>query len=263
MIHRSARVVPRTAASRRPSNSSRRMLSPYRSMSLMPRFFPPSPFSSSRNGPTGEFSSLFRLLDDYTDHVTRRFDDAFTGLNQNMTADFAPKFDVHETEEGYHLDGEVPGIEKDGLQIEFVDEKTLQISGRTERNFSSGTPSTSTEADDVVMTGAASEADAANNATVNSTSSEKPAETEASEGTETTKAVAPSAEASTPTTTQNSNNGRYWVTERSVGEFSRTFSFPAPINQEGVTARLKNGVLSITVPKKAAEEASVRRITIE
>ncbi|EED19149.1 heat shock protein, putative [Talaromyces stipitatus ATCC 10500] len=247
MIHRN---IPRTA-SRRLSNSSRGILTPRRTMSLMPRFSPPSPFFSNRNGPTGEFSSLFRLLDDYTDHVTRRFDDTFSELSRNMPTTFAPKFDIQETEEAYQLDGELPGIEKDAVQIEFVDENTLQIKGRTERNFSSGNPST--DAEDVTMTGAGSES---NTNAVGSASTEPPA----TEGSETTKAVANTSNA---TTTTNTGNGRYWVTERSVGEFSRTFCFPTPINQEAVKANLKNGVLSITVPKKVVEEPATRRIVIE
>jgi HSP20 family molecular chaperone IbpA len=227
----------------------------------MPRFFPPSPFFSNNGGPTGEFSSLFRLLDDYTDHVTRRFDDPFSDFSRNMTATFAPKFDLKETNEAYQLDGELPGIEKDALQLEFLDENTLQIKGRTERNFSSGTPSN--DAENVTMTGAGSESDVINNNTVDSAATQTAAESTSTEGAETTKAVAPTAEDSSPATMENASNGRYWVTERSVGEFSRTFSFPAPIDQETVKASLKNGVLSITVPKKVVEEPVSRRITIE
>jgi HSP20 family molecular chaperone IbpA len=178
-----------------------------------------------------------------------------------MTPTFAPKFDIKETAEAYQLDGEVPGIEKEALQLEFLDENTLQIKGRTERNFSSGNPSS--DAEDVTMTGAGSEPDVANNDTVDSASTQTLGETSATEDAEPTKAVAQTAETSSPAKTDNNGNGRYWVTERSVGEFSRTFSFPAPINQEAVKASLKNGVLSITVPKNVAEEAAARRITIE
>ncbi|KAI7975301.1 hypothetical protein EIK77_007430 [Talaromyces pinophilus] len=178
-----------------------------------------------------------------------------------MTSTFAPRFDLKETAEAYQLDGEVPGIEKEALQLEFLDENTLQIKGRTERNSSSGNPSS--DAEDVTMTGAGAEPEVTNNTTVDSASTQTPAETSATEGAETTKAVAQTAETSSPVTTENTGNGRYWVTERSVGEFSRTFSFPVPIDQEAVKASLKNGVLSITVPKKVVEEPAARRITIE
>ncbi|KAE8557501.1 hypothetical protein TMatcc_004956 [Talaromyces marneffei ATCC 18224] len=254
MIPRSAYTVPQSAASRRLSNSWGTLTS-RRSMSLMPRFFPPSPFSSNRSRPTGEFSSLFRLLDDYTDHVTRRFDDGpFADLSRNMTSTFAPKFDIKETDEAYQLDGEIPGIEKDAIELAFLDENTLQIKGRTERSFSSDTPSNAAE-DGANKTGAGSES--ADSASIN-----PPAETTTTKGAEPTKAVAQT-ETSSPATTENSGNGRYWATERSVGEFSRTFYFPAPVDQEAVKASLKNGVLSITVPKKVVEEPTARRINIE
>ncbi|KAH8690114.1 HSP20-like chaperone [Talaromyces proteolyticus] len=249
-------AAPKATASRRLSSSqpyhiTRRTITPQRSISIVPRsFFPPSQFTSSRGSHGGEFSSLFRLLDDYTDHITHRFNDSFfQGERPNQVTGFAPNFDIRETDDAYHLDGDVPGIEKDGLQIEFVDEKTLQIKGRTERSFSSGNPpaESTTTVTDVNM------GDAAEN------TNEPAAKTsDTTDATETTKAVAQPAES----TEVENNNERYWVSERSVGEFSRTFSFPSPIDQDAVKASLKNGVLSITVPKKVNEEA-VRRITIE
>jgi hypothetical protein len=53
---------------------------------------------------------------------------------------------------------------------------------------------------------------------------------------------------------------KFWVSERSIGEFSRTFSFPGRIDQEGVSANLTNGLLSITVPKAKKHES--RRIAV-
>ncbi|KAJ5390144.1 HSP20-like chaperone [Penicillium cataractarum] len=48
-----------------------------------------------------------------------------------------------------------------------------------------------------------------------------------------------------------SENGSWWVSERSVGDFRRTFNFPATIDQDHTQAHLKNGVLSLEVPKIA------------
>ena len=45
--------------------------------------------------------------------------------------------------------------------------------------------------------------------------------------------------------------GSWWVSERSVGDFRRTFNFPAAIDQDHTHAHLKNGVLSLEVPKSA------------
>ncbi|KIX06182.1 uncharacterized protein Z518_04156 [Rhinocladiella mackenziei CBS 650.93] len=53
-----------------------------------------------------------------------------------------------------------------------------------------------------------------------------------------------------------------WISERSVGEFARSFAFPCPVDQNKVKASLKNGVLNVVVPKM--EKASTtKRVTIE
>ena len=54
---------------------------------------------------------------------------------------------------------------------------------------------------------------------------------------------------------------KYWVSERSVGEFERRFSFPGRVELENVKASLKNGILSVVVPKVVAHQS--RRINIE
>ena len=46
----------------------------------------------------------------------------------------------------------------------------------------------------------------------------------------------------------------YWVSERSVGEFHRTFTFPDRVDRDGVKANLKNGILTVLVPKQLKKE---------
>ena len=53
---------------------------------------------------------------------------------------------------------------------------------------------------------------------------------------------------------------RFWRWERSVGEFSRVFSFPSRVDHDAVTATFNNGILSVTVPK--AKKMATRRIVI-
>lgn len=50
----------------------------------------------------------------------------------------------------------------------------------------------------------------------------------------------------------------WWCSERSVGEFRRSFRFPDSVDREGIDASLKDGVLSITVPKTAESSVSKR-----
>lgn len=47
----------------------------------------------------------------------------------------------------------------------------------------------------------------------------------------------------------------YFFSERSYGSFSRSFRLPPDADQEKVDAGLKDGLLTISVPKKAAKEA--------
>lgn len=56
-------------------------------------------------------------------------------------------------------------------------------------------------------------------------------------------------------------NHRFWVSERSVGEFQRTFSFPVRVDPDAVKASLKNGILSIFIPKAPA--SVTKKIIIE
>lgn len=55
--------------------------------------------------------------------------------------------------------------------------------------------------------------------------------------------------------------GRYWSTERSIGHFSRTFSFPVRTDQDRVKASLKHGILSVYVPKGTSPTS--RRIAVD
>lgn len=54
----------------------------------------------------------------------------------------------------------------------------------------------------------------------------------------------------------------YHRLERSRGAFSRTFEFESSIDPDGVKAGLIDGVLTIHVPKAAAESDGPRRVTI-
>lgn len=56
---------------------------------------------------------------------------------------------------------------------------------------------------------------------------------------------------------------RYWISERTTGSFERKFRFPAKVDQDGVTASLKNGVLKISVPKVKQVEREMRKIQVE
>jgi len=219
-------------------------------MSLFPR----SMFSSDfPRFPTGEFTPLFRLLDDYASHQLTRNGDLPTGLKS-----FQPKFDVKETKENYELHGELPGIEQKDVQIEFSDPTTLVIKGRTERRSESGTPPSgllegSQDQGKITESGEQKQQEHYHKPTVEEdgkdSSSTEVAKTDGQQ-----QQQQQQQEGAEP-------NTRYWVSERSIGEFHRAFSFPTRVDQDNVKASLKNGVLNILVPKSQAP--SSRRINID
>jgi len=202
-------------------------------MSFLPRFA------------AGEFAPLFRLLDDYEGHLSNR-----SGVSQVRS--FAPKFDVKEVKDAYHLDGELPGIEQKDIQIEFTDPHTLIVKGRTEREYSSGTPPASLEG-----SGSQGAIEAAPEGTNTPKSHKATVEDEDAPANGESTAVQKAAAKDTSATPQH----RYWVSERSVGEFHRAFTFPTRVDQDAVKASLKNGILSIVVPKATAPTS--KKITIE
>jgi len=57
------------------------------------------------------------------------------------------------------------------------------------------------------------------------------------------------------------NKVRYHRRERGSGQFSRTIQLPFPVNTEKVSAEMKLGILTISLPK--ADEAKPRKIYIK
>ncbi|KAF3397800.1 30 kDa heat shock protein [Penicillium rolfsii] len=158
----------------------------------------------------GDFAPLFRLLDDYDNHRS--------STRQSTMRSFAPKFDVRESESAFHLDGELPGIPQEDINIEFTDAQTLVVKGHTEREYHTPEPKEQAENEQAV-------------------------------------------EITDKASKTSGNSHRYWASERTVGEFSRTFSFPIRVDQDKVKASLKNGILSIVVPKATA--SATKKITIQ
>jgi len=198
-------------------------------MSLFPRF-------------TQEFAPLFRLMDDYDRRVFRpEFE-----RQMKEVRSFTPKFDVKEVEDAYELHGEFPGIDQKDINIEWSDSNTLTISGRHE-----------TVREEGERPAAAIEAGSGEN----HPKYEKPSVEDDGANNQSTGAVAKK-EGQNEVAQKNENTGpKFWVSERSVGEFHRAFSFPARVDQDAVKASLKNGILSIVVPKAKAPQP--RKINIE
>jgi HSP20 family protein len=64
--------------------------------------------------------------------------------------------------------------------------------------------------------------------------------------------------------TERQDKGETWFfTERQYGAFSRSFRLPADADAEKVEAKLKDGVLSVTIPKRDTDGASGRKVDIK
>ncbi|MCJ1298380.1 hypothetical protein MMC08_001169 [Hypocenomyce scalaris] len=212
--------------------------------------------------PSSDFGPLFRLLDDYDVH--RSQPSRGSAKTTSSIRAFQPKFDVREIKDAYELHGELPGINQEDVSIEFTDPHTLVIKGRTEREYTSGTPSSGAIEDE---SSARRITDGGSSTTPPPSSSYHKATVEEEEGGANTSSTAEQSSTevakrtSDPETQKAAPQYKYWVSERSVGEFHRSFSFPSRVDQDAVKASLKNGILNILVPKATAPAS--RRIQIE
>jgi len=57
--------------------------------------------------------------------------------------------------------------------------------------------------------------------------------------------------------------GKVYRYEREFGEFRREFALPARVNKNGIIAKSKNGVLSITLPKSEEEKKKKVKVEVE
>ncbi|KAL2685156.1 hypothetical protein Neosp_006252 [[Neocosmospora] mangrovei] len=204
-------------------------------------FFPRNFYNSS----DASFTPLFRLLDDFDSYS--RQGNGQSGRRTGLSH-WQPKFDVRETGEAYELHGELPGMSKEDVHIEFTEPQTMLIRGRTERTYTAGTPP--------LACGAITEgSDDGKSTHSHQATVEDEAEAKAHEqGTEVVQQ--PKEEVQKKPV----DSAKYWLTERSFGEFSRSFNFPTRVDQDTVSATFKDGILSIVVPKAKKHES--RRITV-
>ncbi|QIW99765.1 hypothetical protein AMS68_005283 [Peltaster fructicola] len=222
-------------------------------MSLFPRFV-------THDLVVNDFAPVWRLLDNYANQVA-----SARQQTTRQERSFNPRFDVKETEAGYELKGELPGVEQSNIEIEFRDQRTIVIKGSSEHSKQESQPA---QPEKQAVEDATPHEVASHRATVE----DEPEYVDAAADSATETSSATAAEA-TPTTTSATPQvkpveqqpttpaSRYWVSERHTGQFQRVFSFPAPVDTENTTARLRNGVLEVVVPK--VPKAGIKRISIE
>ncbi|KAJ5162862.1 HSP20-like chaperone [Penicillium coprophilum] len=187
-------------------------------------------------------SPLFQLLNDYETPQqckSRQCPKSYQCSKQARTSSFAPAFDVREFTNAYHLDGELPGVDQSNIEIEFTDPHTLVIKGHTERDYIND------------------DNDASSSRSSSPAGWHKPTVEDEDAASTTSSADTVDTAASHPV---EKDQPHFWAKERSVGDFQRTFSFTARVDQDSVRASLKNGVLSVIVPKEATPSPKKIRI---
>ncbi|KAK3948513.1 HSP20-like chaperone [Pseudoneurospora amorphoporcata] len=235
------RITKPTASATRPHHLPRSIAHPQtRPISTTMSLFHPRslshPSSSLPVGTQPTFSSLFRMLDDF-DKYAQQAGNIGSSLIPSASSSmetFNPKFDVTEEDNMYTLQGELPGVDPKNVDIEFTDPQTLVISGHSERSHTEGDPSLRIES---------------------STESKK------IESSESKDKSSKQSKDETESSSEKSSTPRYWLSERSYGEFSRVFHFPNSVDQDHVNAKFDHGILDIKVPK--AEKKGSRKISIQ
>lgn len=232
-----------------------------------PRFYTPA---------EPNYTGLFRLIDDFdkysgqntsnsptpttTTHGNAHPNHAAAARHPNnsrarLVQTFVPKFDLKETEAAYELHGELPGVEKENVHVEFSDAQTIVIRGRVERSYPSSSPAPAAP----LVAQKTGESQRSLQPTVEDDTEDEEGATIVSHAAkeDSGKAVAEQQKAKQ----QQQQQHKYWITERSVGEFSRTFQFPGRVDPDHVRAALDNGILTVVVPKAKRHES--RRIEIQ
>jgi HSP20 family molecular chaperone IbpA len=144
-----------------------------------------------------------------------------------------PTTDMVENPYGYELQAELPGVSKNDIQIELADSQTLVLKGRINQEVKESSAEEPT-------------------APVSEAISEDTVEAKADQ-------VANVAE-SAKSVLQHAPKKQWWVNERVSGSFSRSYSFPTPINADDIKAKYEHGILKINIPKSVKQ---VHQIEIE
>ncbi|MEK9723296.1 MAG: Hsp20/alpha crystallin family protein [Rhodospirillaceae bacterium] len=121
--------------------------------------------------------------------------DSLRQVGQRIADYFAPQADAAASEDAYHIDIELPGVDETDIDVSITD-SILHVKG--EKNFE-----------------------------------------------------------------RREQNREYFFSERAYGAFHRSFRLPPDADDKSVSAEFHRGVLTLTVPKRAAEEPASQRIEIK
>ena len=198
---------------------------------------------------SSSFIPLFYLLDDF-DTYTRENTGKSPGRRHRGSKErtFSPRFDVRELPDGYELYGELPGIDQKNVEIEFTDAQTLSIHGRVERPYTLPCHLCGGQKTGGAITEGGEKQQ-----------QQQQQQQQQSQASKSDTQVA-TQDQNKQVQNQSQDQAKFLVSERRVGEFARPFNFTEPIDQDGVKASMKNGILCIWVPK--AKKPGSRKVQI-
>lgn len=216
-----------------------------------------------------ELSPLFRIIDEASrpspQQCAPRESCVPAAVRQRSSEQtFQPRFDVKEWKGSYELLGDLPGFVQKDIKVQWTDGNTLTISGDSEARSEKKSPASTAAAATTTTEKAIKEKPIAESASYHAPSVEeeddgelisKPGDSEsdtepiASLTEKVDETIIADPDTSIPETSPEVEQPKYWVSERLSGSFSRSFKFPLRIEQENVKASLKNGILSIVIPK--------------
>lgn len=171
----------------------------------------------------------------------------------------APDFDVRETESAFYLEGELPGVaDRGAVRLDWIDRRTLSIDAKIEKvdleaewgllrpirvgnkprrpSVSASTSGSSTCSEDSMVVDEQQQQQQQQDEDVKMASIE--------------------AQPSKPLV-------REWLSERRVGHYQRTFTFPTDVDASAIRARLGQGLLRVLVPKVVRTGARSKQVDIE
>lgn len=226
-----------------------------------------SPFSQLQtslgygNGIDRDFSPIMNYIDEFDRHFSRR--------HRFMNC-FIPRFDLEEDAHNYYLYGDIPGATVNDITVEAHDDHTLVVYGKT---FRPG-PERNSEEQGTLKVGVEDREHGGDQKGEYGQQQQLAPTTQENQVAPPTQNYPPpptqpaqvhphhQRHGTTPFATLQSepqpqftaSGHRILLSERLVGDFTRTFAFPTPVIEAGVQASMENGVLSLVVPKKEKTE---------
>jgi len=186
-------------------------------------------------------------------HLMKKSPEGGVGLPSSQLSPFFqqlwnPSIDVRETDDAFEVQAELPGLDKEDVNIDFSDRDCcLIISGEKKYKFKQKSLPLRHQEQKPSTAAYASKGTAAHSKT-SAVSTQEPA----------------TAGSELQQLQQGEEEGRYCLKECCYGRFERRIPFPRDrVKCDQIKASFNNGVLRVCIPKIACDTPSKKKITIE